>query len=171
MQNSVRKQTMYEMAKELDMPSAFVDMRHECTHGDVPSVQRLHRHTLDALDWLWRFYWSELENAAGTDGAKEEEEEDDDIQDNKNTGGEMRETDKGTMRASLKTILIERRAALKAGRTGSHAARQACREFVGICRLVPDGVQFAVAILLDERTIIPSDKTCVLIFPASEVPP
>lgn len=61
MQNSFKKMSMYDMAAELDMPSSFVELRHEATHEDLPSLRRLQMATEQALQWLWHHYWAKLD--------------------------------------------------------------------------------------------------------------
>ncbi|KAL0262901.1 rRNA-processing protein las1 [Diplodia seriata] len=60
-QNSFKKMSMYDMAAELDMPTSFVELRHEATHEDLPSLRRLQMATEQALQWLWHHYWSKLD--------------------------------------------------------------------------------------------------------------
>ncbi|KAF4308426.1 Las1-like protein [Botryosphaeria dothidea] len=60
-QNSFKKMSMYDMAQELDMPGTFVELRHEATHEDLPSLRRLQMATEQALQWLWHHYWSKLD--------------------------------------------------------------------------------------------------------------
>ncbi|KAK0664348.1 Pre-rRNA-processing protein las1 [Lasiodiplodia hormozganensis] len=60
-QNSFKKMSMYDMAAELDMPSSFVELRHEATHEDLPSLRRLQMATEQALQWLWHHYWAKLD--------------------------------------------------------------------------------------------------------------
>ena len=42
---------------ELGLPGLLVDVRHESTHGVLPSLATLERCKREALDWLWRNYW------------------------------------------------------------------------------------------------------------------
>ncbi|KEF53567.1 uncharacterized protein A1O9_10542 [Exophiala aquamarina CBS 119918] len=55
--------SMYALAATIGMPEAFVDLRHQVTHGHLPSIVYLRRMTLSALDWLWERWW--LKNATG----------------------------------------------------------------------------------------------------------
>ncbi|KAM0722736.1 hypothetical protein Q7P37_002177 [Cladosporium fusiforme] len=52
--------SMLQIARQIDMPDEFVALRHEATHEDLPSVQRLVAVCGQALEWLWRVYWSRL---------------------------------------------------------------------------------------------------------------
>lgn len=55
--------SMYAHAATIGMPEAFVDLRHQVTHGDIPGLVYLRRMTMAALDWLWDRWW--LKNATG----------------------------------------------------------------------------------------------------------
>lgn len=48
---------MYQVAKEIDLPASFVELRHQATHEDLPSLVVLRRATTRALEWLWDYYW------------------------------------------------------------------------------------------------------------------
>ena len=52
---------MYTKAQEIGLPALFVDMRHEVTHGDMPSLTNLRTAAHRALEWLWHDYWKGLE--------------------------------------------------------------------------------------------------------------
>lgn len=51
---------MFDVAQDINMPASFVELRHEATHEELPSLQRLTSFTTLALDWLWQHYWSTL---------------------------------------------------------------------------------------------------------------
>jgi ribosomal biogenesis protein LAS1 len=50
--------SMYAHAATIGMPQKFVDLRHQVTHGDVPSVAHLRKMTEQALEWLWERWWA-----------------------------------------------------------------------------------------------------------------
>ncbi|KAJ9604303.1 rRNA-processing protein las1 [Cladophialophora chaetospira] len=56
--------SMYAHAATIGMPQEFVDLRHQVTHGDVPSLAYLRGMTAKALEWLWERWW--IKNAAGS---------------------------------------------------------------------------------------------------------
>lgn len=60
-ERALEPSSMLEIARQIDMPSEFVALRHEATHEEMPSVQRLVVVCDQALEWLWRVYWSRLE--------------------------------------------------------------------------------------------------------------
>ncbi|KAL9609676.1 MAG: hypothetical protein Q9167_005559 [Letrouitia subvulpina] len=65
-QNGKHKISMYDKAKELELPSSFVELRHQATHGELPSLLVLRQATLKSLDWLWIHYWHGLEDSSDT---------------------------------------------------------------------------------------------------------
>jgi hypothetical protein len=50
--------SMYAHATTIGMPSKFVDLRHQVTHADIPSLTYLRRMTEEGLEWLWERWWS-----------------------------------------------------------------------------------------------------------------
>lgn len=70
MQENFYKVSMYDKARELDLPASFVELRHEAIHGELPSLVVLRQAAQKALDWLWKSYWKCLDdggNMAGSD--------------------------------------------------------------------------------------------------------
>ncbi len=59
-QESKYKVSMYAKAQQIGLPALFVDLRHESTHGDMPSLTNLRSAAQRALQWLWDDYWSKL---------------------------------------------------------------------------------------------------------------
>ena len=51
---------MYAKAGELGLPAMFVDLRHEATHGEMPTLSVLRDADAKALGWLWEHYWKDL---------------------------------------------------------------------------------------------------------------
>ncbi|KXT08977.1 hypothetical protein AC579_4024 [Pseudocercospora musae] len=60
-ERSLEPSSMLDIAKQIGMPPAFVALRHEATHEELPVIHRLVKATQEALDWLWNVYWSRLE--------------------------------------------------------------------------------------------------------------
>ena len=46
------------LALKLKMPVTFVEVRHACTHEEMPSYEYLYEMTIKALEWLYLHYWS-----------------------------------------------------------------------------------------------------------------
>ena len=59
-QESKYKVSMYTQAQKIGLPALFVDLRHEATHGDMPSLTNLRGAAHRALRWLWDDYWKGL---------------------------------------------------------------------------------------------------------------
>jgi ribosomal biogenesis protein LAS1 len=51
---------MYALAKTLGLPATYVELRHQATHEELPSVQRLRGAARKALGWIWEHYWADL---------------------------------------------------------------------------------------------------------------
>lgn len=49
--------SMYAHALELGLPEAFVELRHQAIHEEMPSLEVLRTRTGDALEWLWQRWW------------------------------------------------------------------------------------------------------------------
>jgi hypothetical protein len=71
-QDKQRKMSMYAVAKEVGLPAAFVELRHQVTHEQLPSLATLRKAAVRALQWIWEYYWKLLEEpplpAANADG-------------------------------------------------------------------------------------------------------
>lgn len=51
---------MYDVAKSVGLPATFVELRHQATHEQLPSLTRLRAAARKALDWIWEYYWRHL---------------------------------------------------------------------------------------------------------------
>ncbi|GAB0145090.1 hypothetical protein EsHS_00005534 [Epichloe bromicola] len=59
-QDRQRKQSMYSIAKTIGLPATFVELRHQATHEQLPSLAKLRSAAKKALDWIWNYYWKHL---------------------------------------------------------------------------------------------------------------
>lgn len=59
-QDKQRKMSMYAVAKSVGLPATFVELRHQATHEQLPSLTRLRAAAEKALDWIWGYYWVHL---------------------------------------------------------------------------------------------------------------
>lgn len=55
--------SMYDVAKSVGLPATFVELRHQATHEQLPSLTRLRAAARKALDWIWDYYWRHLSEA------------------------------------------------------------------------------------------------------------
>ncbi|KAF5253570.1 hypothetical protein FOXYS1_14524 [Fusarium oxysporum] len=59
-QDKQRKQSMYSIAKTIGLPATFVELRHQSTHEQLPSLAKLRTAAKKALLWIWDYYWQQL---------------------------------------------------------------------------------------------------------------
>ncbi|KAJ6789576.1 hypothetical protein PWT90_07411 [Aphanocladium album] len=64
-QDKLRKQSMYSIAKVIGLPATFVELRHQATHEQLPSLAKLRPAAHMALDWIWDYYWKQLDQGSG----------------------------------------------------------------------------------------------------------
>ncbi len=55
--------SMYAIAKSVGLPATFVELRHQATHEQLPSLTRLRTTARRALDWIYGYYWKHLSDA------------------------------------------------------------------------------------------------------------
>lgn len=51
---------MYAIAKSVGLPATFVELRHQATHEQLPSLTKLRSAARKALAWVWEYYWQHL---------------------------------------------------------------------------------------------------------------
>lgn len=51
---------LVKLAKDIELPAAFVEIRHMVTHEEIPSLSLCHKLAKEALEWLRKYYWDEL---------------------------------------------------------------------------------------------------------------
>lgn len=51
---------MFQRAMDLGIPASFVELRHEATHRELPSLVVLRSATQRSLQWLWDNYWAKI---------------------------------------------------------------------------------------------------------------
>lgn len=51
---------MYTIAKNIGLPATFVELRHQATHEELPSLSKLRTVSRKALSWIWDYYWVHL---------------------------------------------------------------------------------------------------------------
>ncbi|KAJ8111905.1 hypothetical protein ONZ43_g5513 [Nemania bipapillata] len=59
-QDKLRKMSMYSIAKNIGLPATFVELRHQATHEQLPSLSKLRSAANNALAWIWHFYWEDI---------------------------------------------------------------------------------------------------------------
>lgn len=63
-----QRKTMFQRAIDLGLPASFVELRHEATHRDLPSLVVLRNSAQRSLEWLWDYYWVKTDRDAGRAG-------------------------------------------------------------------------------------------------------
>jgi len=59
---------MQDVARSINLPPQFVELRHEAAHEEVPTLGRLVRMAEEAVAWLWQNYWALLDANVNGDG-------------------------------------------------------------------------------------------------------
>lgn len=54
------RRTMFQRATDLGLPASFVELRHEATHREPPSLVVLRKAAQRSLEWLWDNYWADI---------------------------------------------------------------------------------------------------------------
>src|SRR5690606_5022219 len=62
-----KKRTMFQRAMDLGLPASFVELRHEATHRELPSLVVLRRAAQRSLEWLWEYYWAKIADPSAQD--------------------------------------------------------------------------------------------------------
>jgi ribosomal biogenesis protein LAS1 len=70
-QDKQRKLSMYSVAKTIGLPATFVELRHQATHEQLPSLAKLRSAARKALTWIWEYYWRHLVDVASDAGRQE----------------------------------------------------------------------------------------------------
>lgn len=144
---------MHTLARNLNLPASFVEIRHAATHEVLPSLSVLRTVAVRALDWLWVNYWSAVGVAAATDGP------------------DTRAERVQLLRARLalkRWRQLRRDNPLKALKQGdlSPEGREAfaiIKECVTICK-EDEGREALVDAFLEEKALIPAGKKYVIIY-------
>jgi len=142
---------MHLLAKNLNLPASFVELRHAATHEALPSLVVLRTIALRALDWLWCDYWAAIGVETDEHAAS-------------GAGEEVLVT---RARAAIKTWRrLRRDNPVKEIKTGDSSAAgkevaAIIKECVDICKLRQEddeGMQALIAVLLEKKALIPAGK-------------
>ncbi|KAA8894233.1 Las1-like-domain-containing protein [Sphaerosporella brunnea] len=137
---------MHLLAKNLNLPASFVELRHAATHEALPSLTVLRTVALRALDWLWGDYWAAIGVESDETRAGAEE-------------GLLIER----ARAAVKTWRRERREnplrPIKEGDSSEEGKTVAMviRECAELCKN-DEGMETLIEALLEEKALIPAGK-------------
>ena len=155
-ERALEPSSMLVIARQIDMPDEFVALRHEATHEDLPSVQRLVAVCEQALEWLWRVYWSRLPDETVTPTVDVPKPKDVDVQQVRDGGRKLLKEFRSARKQGLK---------VKGGTTAKSQVdlvNKTAGEFETLCRNQEGAIVALTETLLDEKMLYPSDRGYVL---------
>ncbi|KAF1829114.1 Las1-domain-containing protein [Decorospora gaudefroyi] len=131
--------------KTFEIPLFLLETRHRIVHRHLPSLAELKRAAKLALEWLWEWYWRQLDYAfnPGADGE-----------------GQMgEEAVKERLQGILKTYVKERKSEIKRREMEStRAADMAVSTYSLHFTSSTQTRRLLLQLLVDERMILPADK-------------
>ena len=145
-QDAKHKVSMYIIAKQIGIPASFVELRHEATHGDLPSLVVLRKAAERSLRWLWNDYWKHLDVRTGNL-------DEDEIDAFKNGRQKFKEDIREIFRAYIKNNLK-----INCNLDGHSETEEVCLEIVRVCKGGELAIQELIAVLLEYKMLIPSSK-------------
>ncbi|KAH9871500.1 hypothetical protein IAQ61_005679 [Plenodomus lingam] len=139
--------------KSLQLPLALLEVRHRIVHRHLPSLAELKRAAKKSLEWLWAWYWSQLDHAFSLSPPLVDDGE-----------IESLESVKQRLQSLLKTYLKERKTAIKTRKTGLNAAENALSiytlRFSGPHNAAPPPRirDILLDLLVNNKMMLPTDK-------------
>ncbi|KAH8725939.1 Las1-like-domain-containing protein [Phaeosphaeriaceae sp. PMI808] len=100
------KPSWFPPGKSLQLPLPLLELRHHIVHRHLPSLAELKIAAQDSLDWLWEWYWSQLDHAFSTPQNN-----------NDRPNHETTTTFREKLQSILKTYLKDRKAEIKSRKT------------------------------------------------------
>ena len=142
-QNAKFKKSMFAIAKGLGLPAAFIDIRHEATHGEMPSLVVFRDVVRKSLTWLYDEYWGRL---------AEEEEVEMNVE-------ELKTFFRTALRTHLKARLaLNAQADQKTKQALVEQGAKAYKDIVHTCRNDRDKLKALCSVLMERKILIPSQK-------------
>ncbi|KAG9191128.1 hypothetical protein G6011_09216 [Alternaria panax] len=145
--------------KSLQLPITLLETRHRIVHRHLPSLAELKRAATESLEWLWEWYWSQLDQAFKTGGgvvAAEDEEE---------LGVQSREAVREKLQSILKAYVKERKSEIKNRKKDDIKAAETALSTYNL-RFAPGATttpssqtqRVLLQLLVQEKMILPTDK-------------
>lgn len=148
-----QKKTMFQRAIDLGLPASFVELRHEATHRDLPSLVVLRSAAQRSLEWLWGYYWSKIDlPSTGRSNVLS------------TVSGADFEQLKSTVRRDLEDVkrnLNETERPLKR-RKSHHDSYPMALRLISVCEDHADGAVALSKTLLEGETLVPMGQTWVI---------
>ncbi|KAL1797806.1 hypothetical protein ACET3X_004412 [Alternaria dauci] len=145
--------------KSLQLPITLLEIRHRIVHRHLPSLAELKRAAADSLEWLWEWYWGQLDHAFKTGGAVVATEEDEEL------GVESREAVREKLQSILKAFVKERKSEIKNRKKDDTKAAETALSTYNL-RFAPNATttpssqtqRVLLELLVQGKMILPTDK-------------
>jgi ribosomal biogenesis protein LAS1 len=124
---------MFQRALDLGLPASFVELRHEATHRELPSLVVLRGAVHRSLEWLWGYYWGRIDIAAASASA----------------GGHLNNRIRDTLR-QVSQQQQHGSANPPKRKVKAQAVAAAAQSLAGICQQEPEGTLLLSRALLEE---------------------
>ncbi|CEL03380.1 hypothetical protein ASPCAL04535 [Aspergillus calidoustus] len=158
-----QRKTMFARAMELGLPASFVELRHEATHRELPSLTVLRNSTQRSLEWLWGFYWGRVDAVSGPISGGPG------LFDS-SLSAEAIYDGEDALRGSLKGILEQAAAVIEVEADGDEPPRKrrkkvqtrlvgTAEQVVSVLKRVTDGSRILAEVLLQDRILIPRGRS------------
>ncbi|KAK2801492.1 hypothetical protein FQN50_007708 [Emmonsiellopsis sp. PD_5] len=148
-----RRQTMFQKAVELGLPASFVELRHEATHRELPSLIVLRNAAHRSLDWLWGFYWAAVGDVSAVGAGDESISE---------PTGKV-QVSKDTIRQRLKDAVLGSNGLTESSSKKKGSRRTASfpglEDIAQICDQQPQGDRAVAQVLMEQSIVVPASRT------------
>ncbi|KAH8705403.1 Las1-like-domain-containing protein [Talaromyces proteolyticus] len=141
------RRTMFQRALHMGLPASFVELRHEATHRELPSLVVLRSAVHRSLEWLWGYYWVRIDGAAPVAA--------------ENGGGNGNDYLLGGTRGQIKQSLqhlLQADPAPAKKKARAQAVSVVSQSLIRICESESDGPQVLARVLLEDDILIPSER-------------
>lgn len=159
-----QRKTMFQRAIDLGLPASFVELRHEATHRELPSLTVLRNAAQRSLEWLWSYYWSRVDqyHQLALDTLSEEAQHDE----HHDGGGDV-ELLKNMIRDIIGPFTSEEIQEQPRNRKRIHQQQSdLAAQLSSICRQSTHGALALSQILVHESLLVPEGRRSVHIIPS-----
>lgn len=132
---------MFQRATDLGLPASFVELRHEATHREPPSLVVLRKAAQRSLEWLWDNYWAGVADDSGASALTH----DNSASVRANLCDALQPLSNGSMDPVPKK------------RKRDQAVLVAMR-LVSVCNIAPTGVRLLSSVLLERGFLVPNGR-------------
>jgi len=133
-----QRKTMFQRAADLGLPASFVELRHEATHREPPSLVVLRKASQRSLEWLWDNYWVGVEDLGDVPAIEHD--------------------DSDSVKKAFRDVLRQFSIGADSGPPSKKRKRDqeisVATQLVSICDASSQGVRSLPAVLLEESMLI-----------------